>query len=401
MKIVDAKVIVSCPGRNYVTLKITTEDGIHGIGDATLNGRELAVASYLRDHLCPMLIGQDARNIEDLWQLSYRGAYWRRGPVTMAAIAAIDVALWDIKGKALNTPVWNLLGGRTRTGILCYVHASARSTEELVEVAQAWMAQGYRAVRTQCLAPGMEEMYGIPRAAAGREGVGLPYVEQNWSSEKYLRFVPGMFDRLRDALGWDVHLLHDSHHRLTVSQAGWLGKRLEDHQLFWLEDTVPAELQRGYRQIRAATTTPLAVGEVFNSVFDCEQLITEQLIDYIRTAIVHAGGITQLRKIAALAEPYGVRTGCHGAADLSPVTMGAAVHFGVATHNAAIQEYNHHPAEAAEVFDWDWSAVDGYLVPGDRPGIGVDIDEAAAARFEYQRAYLPISRLTDGSVGNY
>lgn len=401
MKIVAARVIITCPGRNYVTVKITTEDGIYGIGDATLNGRELAVASYLRDHLCPTLIGQDARNIEDLWQVLYRGAYWRRGPVTMAAIAAIDVALWDIKGKALNTPVWNLLGGRSRDGILCYAHASARSVEAVIDQVQGYVSEGYHAVRVQCLVPGLAEMYGIPRAMSGRDGIGLPYVEQGWSSEKYMRFTPRMFEQIRDAVGFDVQLLHDAHHRLTPTQAGWLGKRLEDHQLLWLEDTVPAELQKAYRHVRQQTTTPLAVGEVFNSIFDCEQLISEQLIDYIRTSVVHAGGITQLRKIAAFAEPYGVRTGCHGAADLSPVTMGAALHFGIATHNAAVQEYNRHPDEASDVFDWDWRLVDGLLIAGDRPGIGVDIDEEAAATYDYRRAYLPISRRMDGSVGSY
>jgi mannonate dehydratase len=401
MKITRATVIVTSPGRNYVTLKIETDEGIHGIGDATLNGREMAVVAYLREHLCPQLEGRDPRDIEDTWQLFYRGAYWRRGPVTMAAIAAVDVALWDIKGKALGTPVWNLLGGRSRAGILCYAHASARSVPELIDQVRRYIDEGYRAVRIQCLAPGMDEMYGIPRAGAGRDGVGLPYVEEGWSTEKYLRFTPEMFRQVREAVGFDVALLHDAHHRLTPSQAGWLGRRLEDYQLLWLEDAVPAELQGAYRQIRQHTTTPLAVGEVFNTVFDCEQLIREQLIDYVRSAVVHAGGLTGVRKIAALAEPYGVRTGCHGAADLSPVTMGAALHFGTATYNAAVQEYNQHPADAAEVFHWDWRLEDGYLRAGDSPGIGVDIDEEAATRYPYQRAYLPVSRRLDGSVGDW
>jgi mannonate dehydratase len=401
MKITRASVIVCSPGRNYVTLKIETDEGLYGIGDATLNGRELAVAAYLQDHLCPVLEGRDPRDIEDIWQLFYRGAYWRRGPVTMAAIAAIDVALWDIKGKALDTPVWNLLGGKSRKGILCYAHATSRDLGDLVDQVHSYMDEGYRAVRVQCLVPGLEEMYGIPRAQVDRDGIGLPYVEQGWSSEKYLRFVPAMFETLRSEVGFDVALLHDAHHRLTPTQAGWLGRRLEDHQLLWLEDVVPAELQSSYRHIRQHTTTPLAVGEVFNSLFDCEQLIREQLIDYIRMSIVHGGGITHLRKIAAFAEPYGVRTGCHGAADLSPVTMGAALHFGVSTYNAAVQEYNQHPAQAADVFDWDWKLDNGYLLAGDRPGIGVDIDEQAASRYPYERAYLPISRREDGSVGNY
>src|SRR5882672_11625684 len=126
MKIVDAKVIVCSPGRNFVTLKITTEDGIHGLGDATLNGRELAVVAYLEEHVIPMLIGRDARQIEDTWQLLYRGAYWRRGPVTMTAIGAVDVALWDIKAKAAGMPLYQLLGGASRASMLCYAHADGR-----------------------------------------------------------------------------------------------------------------------------------------------------------------------------------------------------------------------------------------------------------------------------------
>jgi mannonate dehydratase len=401
VKITAARVIVSSPGRNFVTLKIETSDGLYGVGDATLNGRELAVAAYLSEHLVPMLLDRDPANIEDTWQLLYKGAYWRRGPVTMAAIAAVDMALWDIKGKALDTPVWNLLGGKCRPGILAYAHASGRDIDDTIDQAHKLREEGYQAIRLQCAVPGIEEMYGVPRAQQSRDGGGLPYEEPGWSTEKYLRFTPKLFAQARDALGFDVHLLHDAHHRLTPIEAGWLGKRLEEHQLFWLEDAVPAELQDSFRLIRQHTTTPLAVGEVFNSLYDCEQLITEQLIDYIRAAILHAGGITSMRKIAALAEPYHVRTGCHGAGDLSPVTMAAAVHFGVATHNAAIQEHAHHTELQHEVFPHGWHFADGYLRPGDEPGLGVDIDEKLAAKYPYQRAYLPVSRKVDGSVGSW
>src|SRR5437867_7532418 len=150
MKIRDAKVIVCGPGRNFVTLKITTEDGIYGLGDATLNGRELAVASYLSDHVIPLLIGRDARRIEDMWQYLYKGAYWRRGPVTMAAIAAVDTALWDILGKTLNAPVYRLLGGASRDSVMVYGHANGRTVEDTVQAAASYLAQGYKAVRAQC-----------------------------------------------------------------------------------------------------------------------------------------------------------------------------------------------------------------------------------------------------------
>jgi mannonate dehydratase len=399
--ITAARVIVTCPGRNYVTLKVETSDGAYGIGDATLNGRELAVASYLADHVAPLLIGRDPADIEDIWQSFYRGAYWRRGPVTMTSIAAVDVALWDLKGKALGTPVWNLLGGRSRTGVLTYSHASGRSIEDTVEQVQGLVQAGYKAVRIQCAVPGIDEMYGVPRAEAGRDGPDLPYLEAGWASEKYVRHVPRLFAAVRDAVGEDVHLLHDAHHRLTPIEAAGLGKRLEEYQPFWLEDPVQAELQEGFRVIRSHTTTPLAVGEVFNSVFDCELLIREQLIDFIRMSVVHGGGITALRKVAALAEPYHVRFGCHGAGDLSPVTMAAAAHFGLAVHNVAIQEHGDHSDATHEVFPHSWRVQDGYLHPGDAPGLGVDIDEDAAGRHPYRRAYLPVSRKVDGTAANY
>lgn len=401
MKITDARVIVSSPGRNYVTLKIETDEGIYGIGDATLNGRELAVASYLTDHVIPMLIGLDASSIEDIWQTLYRGVYWRRGPVTMTAIAAVDVALWDIKGKALNTPVWNLLGGRVRDGIMAYSHVSARNVSEASEKVLEKIASGFRAARVQVSVPGIEEMYGTPSSNAYKNQGSLPYVEKNWSTEKYLRFIPSMFAEVRDKVGFDIALAHDAHHRLTPSEAGWLGKRLEDAQLLWLEDAVSTDIQASYRQIRQATTTPLAVGEILTSLYDSELLIREQLIDYIRSTVVHAGGVTGLRKIAAFAEPYLVRTGCHGAWDLSPVTMAAAVHYGISTHNAAVQEYMGFGDEVSDVFTWDWSMKDGLLTATNAPGFGVDIDEEAAKKFPYSRAYLPLSRRADGSIGNW
>jgi mannonate dehydratase len=168
-----------------------------------------------------------------------------------------------------------------------------------------------------------------------------------------------------------------------------------------MEDPTPAELQEGFRLIRQHTTTPIAVGEVFNTVFDCQQLIQEQLIDYIRTTVVHAGGITHLRKIASLAELYQVRTGCHGATDLSPVCMGAALHFDLSVHNFGIQEYMPHTPETDRVFPHAFAFHDGFLHPGEKPGIGVDIDEKLAAEYPYEPAYLPVNRRLDGTVHSW
>ncbi len=401
-KILSAKVIVTCPGRNFVTLKIETEDGVYGLGDATLNGRELAVASYLQDHVVPCLIGRDAHRIEDLWQYLYKGAYWRRGPVTMAAIAAVDTALWDIKGKIAGLPVYQLLGGASRESVMVYGHANGTSIEDTIETAKVYQAEGYKAIRIQCGVPGMASTYGVSKDRYFYEPADADLPTENvWSTEKYLRVVPELFKAAREALGWDVHLLHDIHHRLTPIEAGRLGKDLEQYRPFWLEDATPAENQEAFRLIRQHTTTPLAVGEIFNSIHDCRELIQNQLIDYIRATVVHAGGITHLRRIASLADLYQVRTGCHGATDLSPVCMAAALHFDLSVPNFGVQEYMRHTPETDAVFPHAYTFERGTMHPGDKPGLGVDIDEELAAKYEYSRAFLPVNRLEDGTMFNW
>ena len=401
-EITSARVIVTCPGRNFVTLKIETKDGVTGLGDATLNGRELAVVSYLSDHVIPCLIGRDAHRIEDIWQYLYRGAYWRRGPVTMSAIAAVDMALWDIKAKIAGLPLYQLLGGASREGVMVYGHANGQSIEDTIAAAKDYIDLGYKAVRLQCGVPGLPSTYGVSKDKMFYEPADADLPTENvWSTSKYMRVVPELFDAARNRLGWDVHLLHDAHHRLTPIEAGRLGKDLEPFRPFWLEDPTPAENQDNLRLIRQHTTTPIAIGEIFSSIWDAKQLIQEQLIDYLRATVVHAGGITHLRRIAAFADMFGVRTGCHGATDLSPVTMAAALHFDLSVPNFGIQEYMRHTDETDAVFPHAYSFKDGYLHPGEKPGLGVDIDEELAAKYPYKRAYLPVNRLEDGTMHDW
>ncbi len=402
MKITNARVSICSPGRNFVTLLVETDGGIVGLGDATLNGRELAVASYLTDHILPCIIGRDPFQTEDIWQYLYRGAYWRRGPVTMAAIAAIDVALWDIKGKALGTPVYNLLGGKSREGVLVYTHANGKEIEEALDQAARYIDEGYLAVRLQSGVPGLASTYGVPKGNQPYEPAerGLPS-EAAWSTEKYLVHAPKLFEQARLRFGEDVHLLHDAHHRLTPIEAARLGKSLEPYHLFWLEDPVPAELQSSYKIIRQHTTTPIAVGEVFNSIWDAQELIQNQWIDYLRMTLVHGGGFTHLKKAADYAALHNVRTGCHGATDLSPITMAAAVHFGISVHNFGIQEHMHHSAETDAVFPHSYRFQGGYMTPGNVAGLGVEYDETLAARYPYQRAYLPVNRKLDGTLTDW
>ncbi|MFI5730991.1 D-mannonate dehydratase ManD [Kribbella sp. NPDC051587] len=401
MKIVDASVVVTSPGRNFVTLRITTDDGVTGLGDATLNGRELAVVSYLRDHVAPLLIGLDPHKIEDTWQSLYRGAYWRRGPVTMAAIAAVDVALWDIKAKVANLPLYQLLGGASRDRVRTYGHANGRDLPELFDSVRERMEQGYQSIRIQTGVPGLKRVYGVHgEPEVSPDGHPRPLVE-DWDTGAYLRHMPTVFEAVRNEFGPDLPLLHDSHHRLTPIQAARLGKDLEPYDLFWLEDCTPAENQEGLRLVRSKTTTPLAIGEVFNTVFDFRTLVNEQLIDYVRAAVTHFGGVSPLKKLFDFAAQQQIKSAIHGPEDISPVGMAAAIHLDLAIHNFGIQEYAGYTAATEDVFRHAFTFADGHLHPGDAPGIGVELDDELAAAHPYAPAYLPVNRLADGTVHDW
>jgi mannonate dehydratase len=409
MKITSAEVVVCSPDRNFVTLRLTTDEGLTGLGDGTLNGRELAVASYLSDHVAPLLVGRDAHRIEDTWQLLYRSAYWRRGPVTMTAISAVDVALWDIKAKSAGMPLYQLLGGASRHAITAYGHASGRDLPELFDSIRHHLEAGFRAVRVQTSVPGIRAVYGVPseRPAGERrydyepaQRSPLP-VEEDWDTQAYLRHVPSVFEAVRAEFGPELPLLHDGHHRMTPIQAARLGRALEPYDLFWLEDCTPADNQEALRLVRQHTTTPLAIGEVLTSVWDYQTLIREQLVDFVRSSVTHAGGITAVRRLLDLAALHQIRSGLHGATDISPVGMAAQLHLDLTIHNFGIQEYMRQGAATNEVFRQTHTFSDGGLHPGDVPGIGVELDDDAAAGFPYQRAYLPVNRLRDGTVHDW
>ncbi|AQX78632.1 bifunctional D-altronate/D-mannonate dehydratase [Plantibacter flavus] len=413
MSIERADVIVTSPGRNFVTLKITTSDGVVGWGDATLNGRELAVASYLGDHVASMLIGRDEDRIEDTWQYLYRGPYWRRGPVTMAAIAAVDMALWDIKAKKAGVPLYQLLGGASRSGIRAYAHASGTDYQALANAITGYQELEFTAVRVQTGVPGLGQVYGVsasgpgvrydyePAKRAADGSAATAPTEESWDTAGYLAHMPGVFERIREDFGTGLRILHDGHHRMSPIEAARFAKDIEPYKLFWLEDCTPGEDQTALRLVRQHSTTPLAIGEVFNSVYDYQTLITERLIDYVRSAVTHTGGITAMRKLLDFAAVYGIRSGIHGPTDISPIGMAAALHLDLAIHNFGIQEYMPHNEQTLEVFQTSFTFDDGFLHPGEQPGLGVELDEDAAAAFEYTKAYLPVNRLTDGTVHDW
>ena len=408
MKITDAKVFVGGPGKNYVTLKIFTDQGIYGLGDATLNNRETLPAAYLQDYLIPNLIGLDPRKSEDIWQFFYRGAYFRRGPIAMAAFGAIDMALWDIKGKLAGMPLYQLFGGKSRDGAMVYAHATGADLADLMESVARYVDQGYKAVRVQCGIPGMPTAsYAVPETAGDTEDFitdfsGIRPKTEIWDSARYMRFMPDALAQIRDRFGPDLKLLHDAHHRLTPQQAASFAKRVEPADLFWLEDPTPAEDQAALRLLRQHSTVPVAIGEVFNSIWDCNKLIEEELIDFIRVAVTYAGGITHVKRIVDLAGLHHVRTGFHGAPSHSPISMAAQAHLNAWAPNFGIQEYLVLGTAACDaLFPSDHHMTDGMFHVSDAPGLGVDFDETEAARYSYQPGSHPVVRLEDGTIWDY
>lgn len=388
-----------------MTVKIVTDEGLCGLGDATLNGREMAVAAYLEEHVVPCLIGRDPQDIEDIWQYLYRGAYWRRGAVTMAAIGAIDMALWDIKGKAAGMPVYQLLGGRSRSGVGLYVHASGTNAEETLGKAEELVEAGFKAIRIQSAIPGLDATYGVlgdKKDYYELQGNRPLPPEEEWSTQKYFNMVEGLIREARYRLGNEVQLLHDVHNRLTPIESARLGKLLEKYNLLFLEDASIAENQDSYEVIRQHTTTPLAVGETFSSIWDCKDLIQNQLIDYIRMAATHAGGITAMRRIADFAGIYNVKTAPHGAPDLSPVCLAAHLHLDTWAPNFGVQEFVGLGSEQSrQVFKQDVRVENGMAYVSEAPGLGIDFDEEAAKEYPYKRSYLPVSRLEDGTLWHW
>ena len=408
MKITGAKVFVGGPKKNYVTLKIMTDEGIYGLGDATLNTRETLTAKYLEDYLVQCLVGKDPRNSEDIWQFFYRGAYFRRGPIAMAAFGAIDIALWDIKAKIAGLPLYQLFGGKSREGSLVYAHATGSDLEDLMDSIEDYQQQGYKAIRVQCGISGMPtSSYGVSET----KGLTKNYItdftgnvpkEEIWDTDKYMRFMPDALGNIRDRFGDNLKILHDVHHRLLPREAAAFAKKLEPYNLFWLEDPTPAEDQAALRLIRQHSTIPIAIGEVFNSIYECNKLIEEELIDFIRVATTHVGGITHVKRIIDLAGLHNVRTGFHGAPSHSPISMAAQHHLNTWAPNFGIQEYLVlGTPECDALFPSKHYLKDGLFYVSDEPGLGIDFDEKEAEQYEYEQSYLPVTRLTDGTMWNY
>ena len=408
MKITSAKVFVGGPGKNYVTLKILTDQGVYGLGDATLNNRETLPAKYLEDYLIPSLIGMDPRNSEDIWQFFFRGAYFKRGPIAMAAYGAIDMALWDIKGKIANLPLYQLFGGKSRDGAMVYAHATGADLSTLKDSISNYIELGYKAVRVQCGIPGMPtDSYGVSGSNESTKNyitdfTGIKPKVEIWDTDRYLRYMPDALAAIREHVGPEIKILHDVHHRLRPRGAAEFAKNVEPVNLFWLEDPTPADDQDALKMLRQHSTVPVAIGEVFNSIWDCNKLIENELIDFIRVAVTYAGGITHVKRIVDLADLHHVRTGFHGAPSHSPISMAAQAHLNAWAPNFGIQEYLVlGTAECDALFPSQHRMDGGLMIVSDAPGLGVDFDESQASRYSYKPGSHPVVRLEDGTIWNY
>jgi mannonate dehydratase len=397
LKITDVQVLSAQPTSPFCRLVIvkvlTSEPGLYGLGCATYTQRHRAVEAALRHHIGPYVTGRDPGDIEDLWHGMMVSGYWRNGPVLNNAASGVDMALWDIKGKLAGMPCYQLWGGRCRPAAASYAGADGRTPEEVAERARELMERGYRHIRCQLggyagvAAEGMTPPPGAPPGAYFDPG------------EK-LRRIPELFAYLRRELGDEVELLYDVHERVAPIDAIRLAKALEPHRLFFLEDVLAPEDQEWLVTLRQQTSTPIAMGELYNNPLEIVPFVSRRLIDFVRVHVSQIGGITPALKLAHLCEAFGVRTAWHGPGDVSPVGMAANVHLDVALHNFGIQEGGVRSEAEHEIFDGVPEVREGAIYPNDRPGLGIDIDEGAAARYPCDdvEAGWTTARLPDGTI---
>ncbi|NLG50875.1 MAG: D-galactonate dehydratase family protein [Chloroflexi bacterium] len=401
IKITDVQTILTAPnGIRLVVVKVlTSEPGLYGLGCATFTQRPLAVAAAIENYLKPFAIGRDVDRIEDLWQAAYVSSYWRSGPVLNNALSGLDQALWDIKAKRANMPLYQLLGGKCREAVPVYTHASGNSLTEVEDNVRKFMEKGFRYIRVQMAIPGYETYGGrsVPTVVALN-----PHQPRTWEPTPYVRTVPKLLEHLRNTVGDDVELLHDVHERIPPIQGVWLAKAVEPYRLFFLEDLFAPEDNDYFRMVRQQTSTPLAMGELFVNQAEYVPLIRERLIDFIRVHISDIGGLSMARKLAAFCEFMGVRTAWHGPGDVSPVGHAVNMHLDLAVSNFGIQELSLFPEKTQEVFPGCPEVRDGCMWANDKPGLGIDIDEKLAAKYPfpehiYNGAWPEIRRL-DGTV---
>ena len=377
MKITDVNVYLAREWRTFCFVVVETDADISGIGEAGITGRELAVQGAI-EHFKPLLIGQDPFRTEHIWQLLFRGGFFPAQRILTAAIAAIDIALWDIKGKALGVPVYELLGGRVRDRVLTYNHNGGETVETLVECCQRSLEEGWKVLR-----------WGLGHEP---DGVLEPDVE--------VRRAIREFEALRLALGDEVKLAIDVHTRLNLADALWLCQEAEQYRPYFIEDPLRVENSQSYRQLRSRTTAPLAAGEQYSSKWEFRQVIEEELIDYARVDLCICGGLTEAKKIAAMCETHYIDLAVHN--PIGPVATAAFLHLCLSTPNCAVQELPKRPGESLPDLVLNqpvWE--DGYLLPPTAPGLGIEFNPEALGKYPFSLGELKHLRRADGSLTNW
>jgi mannonate dehydratase len=394
-KIKDVQVIATAPsGLRLVVVKIITDqDGLYGYGCGTYTQRADLVVAAVERYLKPFIIGKPADRIDDLWQAMYNSSYWRNGPVLNNAISGVDQALWDIKGRQANMPVYQLVGGKVREAADCYGHASGGDIPQLIESAKSYIARGFRHVRVQIGVPGMA---GYGSRGSENERVKALHSGPVYEPAYYIRRALKMFEECRKQLGDEIELLHDTHERIHPTQALQFCKDVEKFKLFFLEDPVSPEDIAWFRLIRQQCATPLAMGELFNSPHEWTPLIAERLIDYIRIHVSQAGGFTPCRKIAAFAEHFSVRTAWHGPGDVSPIGHAANIALSIVAYNFGVLESSPFNERTQEVFKGCPVLKEGYFYANEAPGWGIEVDEKAALKFPFGKEPGERGRLNGG-----
>ena len=398
VKIKSLKAIATAPaGSNLVVVKVdTTEPGLYGLGCATFTQRAEAVVTAINSYLNDFCAGKDVDRIEDLWQSAYVSSYWRNGPVLNNALSGVDEALWDIKGKRAGMPVYQLLGGKARFAVPCYTHASGRTPEEVAGSVQKFMEAGFRHIRIQLGGYGGVGTIGSQPdfKEAGFGGQNDGFMDQRG----YLRSVPKMFEFVRKTCGEDVELLHDIHERVEPMDAINLIKQLEQYSPFFIEDPFSPENMEWFKQLRASTSVPIAMGELFNNINEFKMPMVNQWFDYIRVHVSQIGGITPAMKIARLGEWFNVKTAWHGPGDVSPVGHAANCHMDLAVWNFGIQESVNFSEKLQSVFSGCPTMDKGYMSVNEVPGLGVDINEKEAAKYPIGTRSNWLIRKRDGTV---
>ena len=420
LQIRDVRVILTEPDNiRLVIVKIeTTEPELYGIGCATFTQRPTAVVSAVNDYLRPFLIGKNPADIEDIWQSSYVSSYWRNGPVLNNALSGVDQALWDIKGKLANMPVYDLFGGKARDAAAVYVHSTGDDLQEVEDRARAFIDQGFHYIRVQVATPGYAT-YGSRGAVADDSLQTGPRVitdrvtkfDSNtiyahpggiFEPRPYIKSALGLFEHIRATIGWDIEILHDVHERIPPIMGVDLAKEVEQYKLFFLEDLFAPEDNDYFRMVRQQTSTPIAMGELYNSPHEIIPMVKDRLLDFMRVHISQIGGLTPARKLAALCEAFNVRTAWHGPGDTSPVGHAANLMLDLNTINFGIQEYAIFQERTQEVFPGCPEVRGGYMWPNGKPGLGIDVDEELAAKYPIkERAFggaWDTVRRADGGV---